>query len=100
VTGVNGARGAGCPEHHKDIICCVAFDRSSRQTLRLSKGLRRIAPCASVVAPRRLASNIFMVFRYAQYTADLIVEIKLVDGLEGVAMEVGSENGIHVGPDL
>jgi hypothetical protein len=34
--------------HHQGIICGVAFDRSS---------LRRIAPYASVVAPRRLASN-------------------------------------------
>jgi hypothetical protein len=28
----------------------VTFDRSSRSTLRFSKGLRRIAPYASVVA--------------------------------------------------
>jgi hypothetical protein len=34
--------------HHQGIICGVAFDRSS---------LRRIAPYASVVAPRGLASN-------------------------------------------
>jgi hypothetical protein len=34
--------------HHQGIICGVAFDRSS---------LRRIGPYASVVAPRRLASN-------------------------------------------
>jgi hypothetical protein len=31
--------------------------------LRLSTGLRRIAPYASVVAPRRLASNTFLVIR-------------------------------------
>jgi hypothetical protein len=31
----------------------VAFDRSSRSTLRLSKGLQCIAPYASVVTPRR-----------------------------------------------
>jgi len=41
--------------HHQDIICGVAFDRSS---------LRRIAPYASVVAPRRLASNTLLVIRY------------------------------------
>jgi len=40
--------------HHQGIICGVAFDRSS---------LRRIAPYASVVAPRRLASNTFLVIR-------------------------------------
>jgi hypothetical protein len=34
--------------HHQDIICCVAFVRSS---------LRRIATYASVLAPRRLASD-------------------------------------------
>ncbi len=43
----------------------IAFDRSSRSTLRLSKGLRRIAPYASVVAPRRLASNTSLVIRNA-----------------------------------
>jgi len=42
------------PDHQQDIICGVAFDRSS---------LRRIAPYASVVAPRRLASNILLVIR-------------------------------------
>ena len=36
--------------HHQGIICGVAFDRSS---------LRRIAPYASVVAPRRLAFGAF-----------------------------------------
>jgi len=40
--------------HHQGIICGVAFDRSS---------LRRIAPYASVVAPRRLASNALLVIR-------------------------------------
>jgi hypothetical protein len=40
--------------HHQGIICGVAFDRSS---------LWRIAPYASVVAPRRLASNTFLVIR-------------------------------------
>jgi len=40
------------PDHHQGIICGVAFDRSS---------LRRIAPYASVVAPRRLASNALLV---------------------------------------
>jgi len=40
--------------HHQGIICGVAFDRSS---------LRRIAPYTSVVAPRRLASNTFLVIR-------------------------------------
>jgi hypothetical protein len=40
--------------HHEGIICGVAFDRSS---------LRRIAPYASVVAPRRLASNTLLVIR-------------------------------------
>ncbi len=40
--------------HHQGIICGVAFDRSS---------LRRIAPYASVVAPRRLASNTLLVIR-------------------------------------
>jgi hypothetical protein len=39
---------------HQGIICGVAFGRSS---------LRRIAPYASVVAPRRLASNTFLVIR-------------------------------------
>jgi len=40
--------------HHQSTICGVAFDRSS---------LRRIAPYASVVAPRRLASNTLLVIR-------------------------------------
>jgi hypothetical protein len=40
--------------HHQAIICGVAFDRSS---------LRRIAPYASVVAPRRLAFNTLLVIR-------------------------------------
>jgi hypothetical protein len=40
--------------HHQGIICGVAFDPSS---------LRRIAPYASVVAPRRLASNTVLVVR-------------------------------------
>jgi hypothetical protein len=40
--------------HHQGIICGVAFDRSS---------LRRIAPYASVVAPRRLTSNTLLVIR-------------------------------------
>jgi hypothetical protein len=40
--------------NHQGIICGVAFDRSS---------LRRIASYASVVAPRRLASNTLMVIR-------------------------------------
>jgi hypothetical protein len=40
--------------HHQGIICGVAFDRSF---------LRRIAPYASVVAPRRLASNTLLVIR-------------------------------------
>jgi len=39
---------------HQGIICCVAFDRSS---------LRRIAPYASVVAPRRLTSNTLLAIR-------------------------------------
>jgi len=57
------------PDHQEGIICVVAFDRSSRSILSLSKGLRRIAPYASVVAPRRarserdlrLASDTFLV---------------------------------------
>jgi hypothetical protein len=40
--------------HHQGIICGVAFDRSS---------LRRIAPYASVVAPRRLTSNTLLVIK-------------------------------------
>jgi len=40
--------------HHQDIICCVAFVRSS---------LRRIAPYASVVSPWRLASDALLVIR-------------------------------------
>jgi hypothetical protein len=40
--------------HQQNIICGVAFDRSS---------LRRIAPYGSVVAPRRLASNTLLVIR-------------------------------------
>jgi hypothetical protein len=39
---------------HQGIICGVAFDRSS---------LRRISPYASVVTPRRLASNALLVIR-------------------------------------
>jgi hypothetical protein len=42
------------PDHHQDIICGVDFARSS---------LRRIAPYASVVAPRRLASDALLVIR-------------------------------------
>jgi hypothetical protein len=38
------------PIHHQGVICGVAFDRSS---------LRRIVGYASVVAPRRLASDAF-----------------------------------------
>jgi hypothetical protein len=40
--------------HHQGIICGVAFVRSS---------LRRIGQYASVVAPRRLASNALLVIR-------------------------------------
>jgi len=40
--------------HHQGIICGVAFDRSS---------LRGIGAYASVVAPRRLASNTLLVIR-------------------------------------
>jgi len=40
--------------HHQGIICGVAFDRPS---------LRRIGPYASVVTPRRLASNTLLVIR-------------------------------------
>ena len=40
------------PGHQEGIICSVAFGRSS---------LRRIALYASLVAPRRLASNAFLV---------------------------------------
>jgi hypothetical protein len=40
--------------HHQGIICGVAFAYSS---------LRRIASYASVVAPRRLASDAFLVIR-------------------------------------
>jgi len=41
--------------HRQGIICGVVFDRSS---------LRRIPPYASVVAPRRLASNTLLVIRH------------------------------------
>jgi hypothetical protein len=47
--------------HHQGIICGVAFDRSS---------LRRIAPYASVVAPRRLASNTLLVISNLPKPAD------------------------------
>ncbi|NIW11007.1 MAG: hypothetical protein GWN33_10885 [Gammaproteobacteria bacterium] len=40
--------------HHQGIICGVAFDRFS---------LRRIASYASLVAPRRLASNTSLAIR-------------------------------------
>jgi hypothetical protein len=40
--------------HHQGIICGVAFDPSS---------LQRIAPYATVVVPRRLASNTLLVIR-------------------------------------
>jgi hypothetical protein len=43
--------------HHQGIICSVAFDRFS---------LRRISPYASVVAPRCLASDTFLVIRKPQ----------------------------------
>jgi hypothetical protein len=42
------------PDQQQGIICCVAFDRSS---------LRRIAPYASLVTPRRLASNALLLIR-------------------------------------
>jgi hypothetical protein len=42
------------PDHYQSIICGVAFARSS---------LRRIASYASVVAPRRLASDALPVIR-------------------------------------
>jgi len=42
------------PDHQQDIICGVAFALSS---------LRRIVAYASVVAPRRLASNALLVIR-------------------------------------
>ena len=42
------------PDHPQGIICGVAFARSS---------LRRIASYASVVAPRRLASDALLVIR-------------------------------------
>jgi len=52
------------PDHHKGIICGVAFDRSS---------LRRITPYASVVAPRRLASNTFLVIRMGEALVDSLI---------------------------
>jgi len=55
ITGINPVQARKTPLiHQQGIICGVAFDRSS---------LRRIAPYASVVAPRRLASNILLVIR-------------------------------------
>ena len=50
-------------DHHKGIICGVAFDRSS---------LRSIGSYTSVVAPRRLASNAFMMIRGAHELVELI----------------------------
>jgi hypothetical protein len=47
--------------HHQGIICGVAFDRSF---------LRRIALHASVVTPRRLASNTLLVIRNFPKPAD------------------------------
>jgi hypothetical protein len=53
--------------HHQGIIWGVAFDRSSPPPPAFAgagfagAGLRRIAPYASVVAPRRLASNTLLV---------------------------------------
>ena len=44
------------PCFRRDRFCYVAFDRSS---------LRRIAPYASVVSPRRLTSNTLLVIRIA-----------------------------------
>ena len=51
-------------DHQKGIICGVAFDRSS---------LRRITPYASVVAPRRLASNTFLVIRMGEALVDSLI---------------------------
>jgi len=67
-SAIRQAHGPECPvvkanPHNRQSKGGVAFDRSSRLTLRLSKGLRRIASYASVVAPRRLASNTLMVIR-------------------------------------
>ena len=45
---------AGALIHHQGIVCGVAFDLSS---------LRRISRYASVVAPRRLTSDTFLVIR-------------------------------------
>jgi hypothetical protein len=52
--------------HHQGIICGVAFDRFS---------LRRIAPYASVVSPRRLASNTLLVIRNLEKPADFSNDI-------------------------
>jgi hypothetical protein len=48
---------------HQGIICGVAFDRSS---------LRRIGSYASLVAPRRLASNTLLVIRISASLGDFL----------------------------
>jgi hypothetical protein len=53
------------PDHQEGIISGVAFARSS---------LRRINPYASVVAPRRLASNAFLVISNTHSAAIYLVD--------------------------
>jgi len=54
--------------HHQIIIWCVAFDRSS---------LRRIAPYASVVAPRRLTADAMLVIRNISKASDSHKELRI-----------------------
>jgi len=61
-------------DHHKGIICGVAFDRSS---------LRRITPYASVVAPRRLASNTFLAIRQHRKLLSPMLILKFDDDQDG-----------------
>ena len=58
--------------HHQGIICGVAFDRFS---------LRRIAPYASVVAPRRLASNTLLAIRNLEKADDFSNDIRIYASL-------------------
>jgi hypothetical protein len=60
------------PDHHKGVICCVAFDRSFPAAY---------YSYASVVAPRRLASNAFMMVRNRGIFNKLTISCQILNGL-------------------
>jgi hypothetical protein len=64
---------------HQGILCGVAFPPEGYSSL------RRIAPYASVVAPRRLASDALLVIRNCPKSASLVDSANSMVNLGGVS---------------